>query len=388
MSGPKCSEWSVVENRRRLELARLEALAEASGLIDQVSRLQKDLQRRRLDLGFANSIRKMYAAFDLRRDAAMSEIQRQTADLRREMEALQAEAHAVTTMASLSALAARVGALAQAEAAGETLRLQQSAASRAETATRIAGRAPVGLTDAERADIVALAEAFVAAETPGMERGREEELRRRVQSLHKADETRRLHLALAADLRAELLGLEGPDVALARQAIVAVEAGQRALDPGFEQQVRKTAAQAREASDRAYALEVLRDEFSALGYEVGETFDSAFLNGGKLAISRADRTDYAVDISIDPRDRTLSTCLIRTSASPLSAAEQRLRDREAEEGWCGDYARILAAASRRKVQARVTLRIAPGAEPVAVRADVATRTTGRRSAQQMRERSD
>ncbi len=111
-------------------------------------------------------------------------------------------------------------------------------------------------------------------------------------------------------------------------------------------------------------MEVLRSEFEALGYEVGEEFATAFTNGGSLLVSRSNASSYAVEVAVSAEESSLDTRLVRVSDNAGPMTEQRLRDKEAEEAWCRDFAQILAGAGRSKVRARVTRRIAPGAEVV------------------------
>ena len=53
-------------------------------------------------------------------------------------------------------------------------------------------------------------------------------------------------------------------------------------------------------------------------------------------------------------------------ASEELSKEQRLRDQEAEEAWCTDFAQVLSSARKRKIGHRVIRHVRPGVEAVEI----------------------
>jgi hypothetical protein len=366
MSGPKCSEWDVQENRRRLEAARLSALAEVSALADEVASLRKAVAA--ISSGFNASTSADVPIPRMERSASTASSEQAIAVLRAERTRLLGERARFTAAAHLAdAIAASTAAhqrrVAQ-KKTEETVRLAVEAEARAASAQRIASRAPEGLSQGEMGQLGSKTQAYIAATAPGAIQELEFELRMLVQQFQSRQETRIKDRARACVMKDAIRGLENGELQRLRTELEDVESGARALDDGLAKRVSAATERARKASDLEYARDVLRGEFEALGYQVGEEFSTAFMQGGQLSLSKGDSAAYAVQVSFDPNGRQLDTRLIRTVESESSAQEIRLLDKEAETSWCGDYARILAGAAKQKVIARLTRRVAPGVEAV------------------------
>lgn len=368
MSGPKCSQWEVEENLRRLERARVEALAESDAIVAEIVQLEANVEGIRAKLGAAKAISIHTPVSVLARNSTLAEIERHTTVLRGRRLSLQNEKASLEITARLEEVVAAASRLNEAraedQAAIEQQKLTAEVERRAEAVRRILGRTPATATTADIESLRLLAEAFLNAPSAGTARGSELELRLSMQNLHAAETARTRDLEEVMRLRAELRGLEGSEVESVILALDEVGAGRRSLDNDLADRVSKVVGRAGKASDRAYAMEVLRSEFEALGYEVGEEFATAFTNGGSLLVSRSNASSYAVEVAVSAEESSLDTRLVRVSDNAGPMTEQRLRDKEAEEAWCRDFAQILAGAGRSKVRARVTRRIAPGAEVV------------------------
>lgn len=368
MSGPKCSQWEVEENLRRLERARLEALAEADAIIADIVRLVATVETARTTLGASKATSVRPTVDRPGRKDTLAEIERHAAVLRARRLSLQNEEASLAATARLAEIVAAASSLQESRARSRVATEQEKRDAdiemRLEDARRILARTPAAATAADIESLKRLAEAFVKAPSPGAARGSELELRLLMQNLGAADKARTRDLEEATRLRFELRGLEGSEVESVVLALTEVEAGRRPLDSALAVRASAVIGRARKASDRAYAMHVLRSEFEALGYEVGEDFATAFMHGGSLLVSRANGSSYAVEVAVSAQESSLDTRLVRVGDSAVPVTEQRLRDKEAEEAWCRDFAQILAGAGRSKVRARVTKRVAPGVEVV------------------------
>src|SRR5439155_18094350 len=103
-------------------------------------------------------------------------------------------------------------------------------------------------------------------------RGAELELRRLIQVHNDEERIRARSRRRAGELRVHLRGLDGADVASALADLAMVDAGERELSGALDDRIVRIADHAQAQADRVYAMDVLRSEFAALGYEVGEEF--------------------------------------------------------------------------------------------------------------------
>jgi hypothetical protein len=195
------------------------------------------------------------------------------------------------------------------------------------------------------------------------------DLRAAVQTARDSDRARTAAVARAETLLAELRGLAGDDVQRLAGRLEAAAMGVGRLDAGLEAEVVQVAAKARARADRDYAAEVLREEFEALGYDVGDDFQTAFAKGGSVSVKRPDRSPYSVLVSIDPHGGSVDTEVVRHGLSGASEIEAEREDLAAEEAWCDDFSAVLTEARRRKVIARVVRDTPPGTRRVAVIGD-------------------
>jgi hypothetical protein len=165
----------------------------------------------------------------------------------------------------------------------------------------------------------------------------------------------------------------------------AVVEGKSQLTPGVRQMVADVAAAARNKADRAYAAEVLGDEFTALGYKVGEDFTSAFLAGGRATISRGEQAPYQVELQFRSDQQGLDTEVVRKADNNMIAtAERSRRDVGAESQWCNDLATAFARAERRNVSARVKYRSKPGANKMREVSSSSTRASRKTGSTKLR----
>lgn len=89
----------------------------------------------------------------------------------------------------------------------------------------------------------------------------------------------------AGELRVHLRGLDGADVASALADLAMVDAGERELSGALDDRIVRIADHAQAQADRVYAMDVLRSEFAALGYEVGEEFATILIRADTMVLS-------------------------------------------------------------------------------------------------------
>ena len=82
-----------------------------------------------------------------------------------------------------------------------------------------------------------------------------------------------------------LRGLDGADVASALADLAMVDAGERELSGALDDRIVRIADHAQAQADRVYAMDVLRSEFAALGYEVGEEFATILIRADTMVLS-------------------------------------------------------------------------------------------------------
>ncbi len=100
---------------------------------------------------------------------------------------------------------------------------------------------------------------------------------------------------------------------------------------------------------------------------MGENFQTVFMEGGQLQISKASTSPYHISFSIESSQQSLEAKVVREAGGDsLSDTDRKIRDREVEEDWCADFARALAAAKSKKVNWRVFQNKKPGEEMVPI----------------------
>ena len=109
------------------------------------------------------------------------------------------------------------------------------------------------------------------------------------------------------------------------------------------------------------------ESLAALGYEAANgTMETALVEGGKVYMRKAEEAEYAVEFVVDRDLSLLQAALVRFADSPDPSAQQQLRDKEKEDAWCGDHARLMEEMKRRGLESQFRLKIPSGQQPVRV----------------------
>ena len=247
---------------------------------------------------------------------------------------------------------------------------QRDARDGAEEVSRVVETLSANASDKDRAAIEARAQE--AAETRGA--GRRGalllQLRLDIQRANEAGSARQRAVRQVQQWRDRLVGLEGPEVAELDGRL------RRILDDGvlpqhMAQEVDGVVARATEASNRDYALGVIREELENLGYVAEVGFETAAPGAQEMLLrSPGMEDDYLVSLNADPGAPLLGNKVVREAAGAGRDADtpasdgRRQADERMQRTWCHDLAAVLAAAERRGVRGRAVERMQPGAAPV------------------------
>jgi hypothetical protein len=152
----------------------------------------------------------------------------------------------------------------------------------------------------------------------------------------------REHMRLQSDLRArhaELSEMKSPEAASLRseigQSLSTVSDGNaaellRRADFLIEAEVQLMAAEER----RRAVLEGL----AALGYEVSEGMETAWVDGGRVVLRKAANPGYGVELSGGSKSDLLQVRAVAFGNS--TDARDTTRDRDIETIWCGEFTRL------------------------------------------------
>lgn len=109
------------------------------------------------------------------------------------------------------------------------------------------------------------------------------------------------------------------------------------------------------------------ESLAALGYEVEEgSMQTALVQAGKVFIRKPGEQDYAVELVANTDFSIVQTAMVRFADTAEMGEQQRLRDKEREESWCGDHALLREALDRAGVASPFKMKLAPGQHPVRV----------------------
>ncbi|MBI2924312.1 MAG: hypothetical protein HYY24_01255 [Verrucomicrobia bacterium] len=119
--------------------------------------------------------------------------------------------------------------------------------------------------------------------------------------------------------------------------------------------------------EREQKRRAVLESLAELGYEVEEgAMATALVAGGKLVVRKPAEDEYAVEVVANSECSAVQTRVIRYAAAEDPTEQQRQRDKEREETWCADHARMLERMAQRGLESKFILRIPAGQHPVKV----------------------
>lgn len=109
---------------------------------------------------------------------------------------------------------------------------------------------------------------------------------------------------------------------------------------------------------RAAVLRALAE----LGYEVREGMATAWAENGRVVVRKPHETVYGVEFSAPTAGGAFQVRVVADAAQQRNAQ----RDREVEETWCGEFARLQSLLGKEGFQTALAQAHAPGAIPIKV----------------------
>ena len=125
-----------------------------------------------------------------------------------------------------------------------------------------------------------------------------------------------------------------------------------------------TEDQRRFADERRQAI---LESLAAIGYELDRApMETAVVSAGKLVIRKPGNAEYAVELVVNSDLSLLQTAMVRHADTAELTEQQRLRDCEQEESWCGDHARLRDEPAPHGFNSAFKLKLPSGQHPVRV----------------------
>jgi hypothetical protein len=118
-----------------------------------------------------------------------------------------------------------------------------------------------------------------------------------------------------------------------------------------EQQAREDAL-----AQRAAILHALE----RIGYEVREGMASAWVQNGRIVVHKPGDSAYGVEFGAAAAGTAVQTRVVTTAPQ----AQDRQRDKEVEETWCAEFARLRELLAEAGYQTELAQAHAPGAVPI------------------------
>jgi hypothetical protein len=356
MSGPKCHDLTV-ENNRRLEEQRLQAMrttfAELAQDLDGQNCCANALGLSSILPGpvppASSDLASWSDAVERLRVSIREQRRRQAAHRVREADA--------AVEAALAGITSPQEARFKESVRASNVPLQTSVNSaRAANVARVFASLSPFASDLERSTIAAQIAMF-AASTDDVAAGRlEQDIRLLVSSANE-----RIRLLEAGQLRAQTLFAELKLLGHVEDSLVEelgkVVSGIQPLSENLKYRVHAAMKRRREEVDMAYASASIAEALEELGYVVGESF-STLLVQGAMAVAAKPPGDYGVRFTL--RDGSVRSHVVRSS----QVARSREEDVEQEEFWCGSLRELSARLGNRGVRLRNTFALLPGSAEV------------------------
>ena len=160
-------------------------------------------------------------------------------------------------------------------------------------------------------------------------------------------------------LRARLRGLDRPADVLVF-LLDQVRASHLRVSESLKTQVQAAVEQATAEANRRYALKVAVSCLEELGHRVESGFETKTAAGLPVQLRRARWPGHAIQLRFSTSDDSIELDVVRAAGARHSS---RTRDREVQEEFCDDYARLSLAAQGQGVELS-TIRATPPGAPI------------------------
>lgn len=373
MSGPKCTEWRVAENRRRIELAR-------SALWEQISLKHRELDHAETsyygaieNYGTVAKTQSFKKPSQPHKESDLAELENYMIGLNNYQREVEGQTRKVEALAEITDIFSNLTPSANTHVSNHGLTTSEVTGHsptkiKSEISDKLLGRIRSDIPPSSYREILDIASKYLNAETKSRSRTLEYEFRNRIQIANDKAE-QRSHLLLEIDeIRATMRGLSGDEIDGFCNKLDKIEAGALPLDDRVRGEIAQCVSRQTKQLDRLYVSEAITDELENLGYEVSENFRTAFIDGGELVVNMPRSDTYKIVMGVDKVTSSFTTHVCRSkSAAKLSESDQKTRDAEVEEEWCSDYAILLDGLKAKEINCRVTKQELPGARPVPVK---------------------
>lgn len=164
------------------------------------------------------------------------------------------------------------------------------------------------------------------------------------QKLHR---THLRNLEEVARLRTQLAGLEGDAVALIHQELDRVARAEAPITDHLRARVVTVREESARDADRQYVARIVAEKLRELKYDVGEGFETLFVEGGHTHIQRSDwqvDPEHVVELEVDPMARRFGAKVMRIGdpAGNISYADREaFETKRRENAWCRDLDALL-----------------------------------------------
>jgi hypothetical protein len=143
--------------------------------------------------------------------------------------------------------------------------------------------------------------------------------------------------------------------------------------------LKEAKAAAEKQAEREQKRQAILQTLEELGYEVVDGMERGFVSAGKIVMQKPGQSVYAVEVVTNADLSVMQTAMIRYSEGAETTEQQRLRDCEQEEAWCGDHERIRAKLAQQGFATDFRLKIPAGQHPVKMVQPVEGRTSSLQS---------
>ncbi len=147
------------------------------------------------------------------------------------------------------------------------------------------------------------------------------------------------------------------------------EAGSTAAGSNFvklKESLARSIAEEQAAQEREEKRRALLDSLKELGYETNEQLETALVREGRLVFSSPRHADYALEVVANQDLSQVQTALVRFTGEPTLTEEQRRRDIEHEEQWCGDHLQLRRRIAERGFEVNLRAQQKPGEHPIKI----------------------
>ena len=170
--------------------------------------------------------------------------------------------------------------------------------------------------------------------------------------------------AMLAELPPSVSRDDQPLLDVIAEQLCRIITGREQMTDDLRQRVRDIHETAEQTLDRQIAGEVIKDTLEELGYSVGESFSTLFVEGGAVHFQRPAWGNYHVRLRVNHQTDELRVHLVKEHQPGTDPGAEKEKDAEMEGAWCADYSGLMQALEAKGIGTKSIHRLPPGALPV------------------------